>query len=238
MDQIYTIPVKEAFLACREEPLGACPICTLRRKLEDNELDRILGAAMMEPDVRIRTNEDGFCDRHFRMMLTRQNRLPLALMLESHLAEVEDLLADGLIGTPGDKPVRRAGEMLGRCYICDRMNTTLARMQETVVLLWEQDSEFRTLFSEQKRFCLPDFLALIQCGKNRLSKKNYALFYRTMADTVKTYLQKLRGDVSWFCKKFDYRYDEEPWYDAKDAIERTVAFLTAEDSCAKEGKRK
>ena len=59
-----------------------------------------------------------------------------------------------------------------------------------------------------------------------------------MADTVKSYLQKLRGDVSWFCKKFDYRYDEEPWYDAKDAIERTVAFLSAEDACAKEGKRK
>ena len=238
MDQIYTIPVKEAFLACREEPLGACPICTLSRKLEDSELDRILGAAMMEPDVRIRTNEVGFCGRHFRMMLTRQNRLPLALMMESHLAEVEGMLADGLLGTPGDKPTRRIGEMLSRCYVCDRMNDTLVRMEETVVLLWERDEEFRRLFAEQKRFCLTHFLSLIQYGKNRLSKKEYALFYRTMADTVKSYLQKLRGDVSWFCKKFDYRYDEEPWYDAKDAIERTVAFLSAEDACAKEGKRK
>ena len=87
MEQIFTIPVNEAFRACREEPLGACPICTLYRKLEDDELDRILGAAMMEPSVRIRTNEEGFCARHFGKMLTRQNRLPFALMLESHLAK-------------------------------------------------------------------------------------------------------------------------------------------------------
>ena len=238
MDQIYTIPVKEAFLACREEPLGTCPICALYRKLEENELDRILGAAMMEPDVRIRTNQDGFCDRHFRKMLTRQNRLPLALILESHLAEVEKLLADGLLGTPGVKPARQAGEMLSRCYICDRIRETLTRMVDTVILLWERDEEFRRLFGEQKRFCLPHFISLTDAGRSRLSKKDYVQFYRTLADTVKTYLQKLQGDVSWFCKKFDYRYDEEPWYDAKDAIERTVAFLTAEDSGAKEGKRK
>lgn len=238
MEQIYTIPVNEAFRACREEPLGACPICTLYRKLEDDELDRILGAAMMEPSVRIRTNEEGFCARHFGKMLTRQNRLPFALMLESHLAEVEGMLADGLIGTPGDKPVKRLTALEHSCYICNRIEASLSRMLETVALLFESEPEFRTLFGEQKRYCLPHFRRLTEVGRARLSKKTYALFYRTISDTVKTYLEKLRGDVSWFCKKFDYRYDGEPWYDAKDAIERTVGFLAAEDACAKEGKRK
>jgi hypothetical protein len=31
--------------------------------------------------------------------------------------------------------------------------------------------------------------------------------------------------VSWFAKKFDYRYDKEPWYDSKDAPERAITFL-------------
>ena len=41
-----------------------------------------------------------------------------------------------------------------------------------------------------------------------------------------SYLTELSADVSWFCKKFDYRYDEEPWGNAKDAPERAIKFLT------------
>ena len=110
-------------------------------------------------------------------------------------------------------------------------------MIDTVVLLWEEDPAFRTLFQSQKRFCLPHFRRLVGAAKDKLSKKVYAEFYRSLSGIVKTYLEKLSGDVSWFCKKFDYRYDEEPWYDAKDAIERTVGFLAAADVKAKEGKR-
>ena len=42
------------------------------------------------------------------------------------------------------------------------------------------------------------------------------------------YYDKLREDVRWFVKKFDYRYDDEPWGDAKDAVERAIKFLSRE----------
>ena len=42
------------------------------------------------------------------------------------------------------------------------------------------------------------------------------------------YMDKLKEDVSWFCKKFDYRYDKEPWYDSKDAVERAMKFLRSD----------
>ena len=42
------------------------------------------------------------------------------------------------------------------------------------------------------------------------------------------YFDKLRADVSWFCKKFDYRYENEPWGDAKDAPERAKVFLNGQ----------
>ena len=45
---------------------------------------------------------------------------------------------------------------------------------------------------------------------------------------VDSYLETLTEDVSWFCKKFDYRYDEEPWYNSKDAVERAVKFLRSD----------
>jgi len=29
-------------------------------------------------------------------------------------------------------------------------------------------------------------------------------------------------------KKFDYRYDAEPWYNSKDAVERSMKFLRSD----------
>ena len=85
LEKIYTIPVNEAF-----EQSDNCPFCLLYKKLEDNELDLILGASMMEPDIRIQTNNLGFCDVHYEKMYNLKNRLGLALMLESHLDVVLD----------------------------------------------------------------------------------------------------------------------------------------------------
>ena len=41
------------------------------------------------------------------------------------------------------------------------------------------------------------------------------------------HFEKIIKDVSWYCKKFDYRYENEPWYDSKDAVERAVRFLSS-----------
>ena len=89
-DSIYTIPISEVF-----EPKCGCPICSMRNTLEERCIDYILGAAMMEPDVRIVTNQKGFCRIHYDMMFTRKNRLGMALTLESHLDELKKELKDG-----------------------------------------------------------------------------------------------------------------------------------------------
>ena len=46
------------------------------------------------------------------------------------------------------------------------------------------------------------------------------------SEIEKKYIAELGNDVSWFCKKFDYRYDSEPWYNSKDAIPRALSFLS------------
>ena len=59
----------------------------------------------------------------------------------------------------------------------------------------------------------------------KMPKKLYADFYDEAHEIEKKYLTELKGDVSWFCKKFDYRYDEEPWYNSKDSVKRAITFL-------------
>ena len=68
MDVNFTIPVNEAFEASAADSSCGCAFCALYNKLEENELDLILGASMMEPDVREKTNEMGFCRNHFKII--------------------------------------------------------------------------------------------------------------------------------------------------------------------------
>ena len=79
-ESILTIPVNEIF-----EPREGCPVCRMRDMLESRTIEYIMGAAMMEPDVRIETNRQGFCKVHFEQMRACKNRLSLALMLQTHL---------------------------------------------------------------------------------------------------------------------------------------------------------
>ena len=59
-EKIYTIPVTEAFSEECE-----CPLCVLHKKLEDENIDYILGPSLMEPDGRIETNEKGLLPKTF-----------------------------------------------------------------------------------------------------------------------------------------------------------------------------
>ena len=82
---IDTIPVWDAM-----KLEGECLLCALERKTELGEAERYLGASVMEPDVRIRVNDRGFCRKHHAMLFSMSNRLGHALMLESHMIEIRE----------------------------------------------------------------------------------------------------------------------------------------------------
>jgi hypothetical protein len=229
VEQIYTIPVNEAFDASLADPTLGCPVCSLYKKLQENELDIILGASMMEPDIRIRTNEEGFCLSHFRMMQSRRRMLGMGLILESHLAEVMKKL-DGpvVLGNKKAAALSSLSKLEADCYVCGRIKKNLSMMTATVCYLWESEEEFRKKFSKTPWFCLPHYRAMLEYASRKMSKRNYSEFYDAAHTVEKKYLTELSGDVSWFCKKFDYRYDKEPWYNSKDSVKRAIAFL---DGC-------
>lgn len=228
MEQIYTIPVNEAFEAAAEDHALGCPVCALHRMLEENELELILGASMMEPDVRIKTNEKGFCKIHYDMMFVRKNRLGMALTLESHLDELRDEIRPGLLGAPSQKPIKRIAALEDSCYVCSRIDFHFGHMIETVVHLFDKDESFPAKLKSQPYFCLPHYRRLLECANQRLPKKRAAEFANACAAVTEPYFDELRQDVSWFCKKFDYRYNDEPWGNSKDAVERAIKFLRSD----------
>ncbi len=232
MEQIYTIPVNEAFEASAADHSCGCPMCALYQKLEENELELILGASMMEPDVRIKTNEEGFCRTHYDMMFVRKNRLGMALTLESHLKELQGDLSAGLLGTvtgrPDVRPAKRIAALERSCYVCRRIDFHFQHMAETVVFLFEGEEAFREKLLSQPYFCLPHYRLLLEKANARFGKKQLAIFSDAVTKVTKGYLETLTEDVSWFCKKFDYRYDAEPWKNSKDSVERAIKFLRSD----------
>ena len=229
MEQIYTIPVNEAFEKSAADKSCGCAFCTLYNKLEGDELDLILGASMMEPDVRIKTNKKGFCRTHYDMMFVRKNRLGMALTLESHLDELKKELKDsGLGGGTGNKPIKRIGELEKTCYVCERIEFNFEHMIETAVLLWQNDENFVPKLRSQPYFCLPHYKRMLSYAQARLPKRDLKSFVSQCEEIQNAYIEELNGDVSWFCKKFDYRYNDEPWYNSKDSVERSMKFLRSD----------
>ncbi len=225
-EKIYTIPVNMAF-----EKKDGCPFCTLMRELENAELDLILGASMMEPDIRIETNKLGFCSRHFAKMFTMKNRLGMGLMLESHL----DHISGKVTGKPsilsrdsGSKAADYIDKLSDSCYVCERIEGKISKMFVTAAYLWEHEKQFRQYLREQPFICLEHYRIFLRVAQKHLPKKLYPDFLSDISELQTKYLDKLCADVSWFCKKFDYRYDDEPWGDSKDAVERTITFLCSD----------
>ena len=180
----------------------------------------------MEPDIRIKTNEDGFCLTHYNMMLGRRRMLGMALMMESHLAEVKKMLKGPVIlGNKKEAARARLTKLGDSCYVCSRIEKNMSSMIATAVYLFDTDPAFVKKFTEQKWFCLPHYTALLEYASKKMAKRSYDELYRTAYGIEEKYIDELSGDVSWFCKKFDYRYDGEPWYNAKGSVNRGIKFL-------------
>lgn len=226
MEQIYTIIINEAFEKCGSES-ASCPFCEIREKFERDELDLILGASMMEPAVRIKTNRLGFCREHSDKMLRAGKKLPFALLLESHMAEVSDMMKPNRL-MPAKSAKGSANsiiELSKSCYVCERINSNFKTALSNAVYMWASDPSFRKLFSSQRCFCLPHYAELLKTASEELKKNEFSAFASSVRQIEEVYVSKVRENLSFFIKKFDYRYENEPWGDAKDAVEKAVAAL-------------
>ena len=220
-DSIYTIPVNEVF----EEKCG-CPICKMRNTLETRCVDYIMGAAMMEPDVRIETNKQGFCKPHFDMMLNKKNRLSLALILESHLIELQKDIKNRK--SLSKKAKKGEGET---CFVCAQIDWAIKRMFSTIIKLYNKEEEFRELFDSQEFLCFKHYKELCAFAEENMPKKLSGDFLASCEALCSKGLSKTQNDISHYCKMFDYRNSgkDADWGDSKDSIERAIHFLTSRE---------
>ncbi len=222
-ERIYTIPVNETF-----EVKDGCPICRLRDILEERALDYILGPAMMESDVRLETNKKGFCKEHFFMLAKKRSRLPLALIMETHLEDVSNNIKKKK-SRPDKKEIKSGNVDDKSCYICDRIEWSKERMYATIAKLYSEEMNFRNLFREQTEICYTHYRELHAFSAPKVSSKWKSEFEKDVDILVLNAVNKLREEVNYFTKMFDYRNTGEnaDFKNSRDSIERSIAFLTS-----------
>lgn len=232
-ETIYTIPINEVYDGDFE-----CPLCALRSRLEEEAVEYALGAAMMEPDFRIESNEKGYCQRHFSMLFQNNNKLSLALVLDTHLEELRAGLekfeksAERLDEKGGlfKKSVQGFSRELcafldkkdASCAICDKIDKTMERYVSILLEMWATESDFKEKFAVSKGACLPHFNQLVKAAAKNMKATDANKFISLLAKKQAGELLRIQEDIHKFTLKFDYRNADMEWGTAKDAPIRTI----------------
>lgn len=210
-EKIYTIPINEAFDEDCE-----CPLCLIEKRLEAEAVEYELGAAMMEPDHRELSNEKGFCKRHLEKMYEKENKLSLALVLDTHLLEVRKKISALKNSKKGlfKKEAPSICETVNSCIICEKIDKTMERYMDVLVSMYKDEAEFREKFNKSKGFCLSHF--------EKLFERANGDFLKALIEKEEKELEAINDDIHKFTLKFDYRNRDMEWGTAKDAPKRCV----------------
>ena len=228
-EQLYTIPVNDAFDADCE-----CPLCLMARDLEKAAIEFTMGPSYMEDDNREVTDKLGFCPKHIRMMYADKNKLGVALMLNTHmnktikdlraLAEKDSPQAKGFLSRKKDKSpvVKYIEELESNCFVCQRIDPVFERYVHTIFHMWKKDTDFKQKLLSSKGFCTYHYGILYEKGAEQLNQNQYSEFLEALNKIYFDNIERVNGDVSWFIDKHDYRNKEADWKNSKDSIPRAI----------------
>lgn len=229
-DKLYTIPVNEAF-----ETDCECPVCEMRRKLETAAIEFTMGPSYMEDDIREATSRLGFCEKHLEQLYQNQNRLGLALILKTHMDKIvrdvekhssanSKVSAASLFKRKTEDPevVSYLSTLEDNCFVCAKIEGTFDRYIATIFHLYHTEEGFRDRFKASKGFCAGHYKVLYQEAPKYLGGEELNRFLKELNDLFLENMKRVRDDLDWFINKFDYRYANEPWKNAKDALTRSM----------------
>ncbi|MCR5213683.1 MAG: DUF6062 family protein [Eubacterium sp.] len=228
-EQLYTIPVNDAFDADSE-----CPLCLMAKDLEKAAIEFTMGPSYMEDDNREKTDKLGFCPKHIKMMYQDKNKLGVALMLNTHmnktikelkaLADKDNPSSKGFLSRKKDKSpvVKYIEDLEANCFVCQRIDPIFDRYVHTIFHMWKKDSSFKEKLGSCKGFCTYHYGILYEKGADNLSQAQYSEFLQTLNKVYFENMNRVNGDVSWFIDKHDYRNKEADWKNSKDSIPRAI----------------
>jgi hypothetical protein len=191
-----------------EDP-GECPLCVLEEDAERTYLRSFAHSRVMEPNVRVQTNAQGFCPAHFRKLYEGENKLGLSLVVSTHLPHIRSEIGAALDAVQraaeGRHAPQRVADSASRlsqlrdsCFICGLLRSDRERYILTILYLWSRDPGFPAVFRASRGFCLPHFSAVLADASRSMKPDR---FRRWLAETIplmKGSLEALEGELHAF----------------------------------------
>ena len=194
-----------------------CPLCEIFKTVEKQIVSQFANEAVTSDDHRKLVNEKGFCVRHFKQLLSADNKLGIALQTHTRLKYLANITQQKI------KPVKTAKSLkqtLCRCTVCDLIEFNMVRYYKTCAQLYKREAGFEKMIKETKGFCVKHYAELLEnSGEAGLKTKEYL---KTLFEAFDTNLERISGDLNWFCDKFDFRNADKPWGTSEDALVRSV----------------
>ena len=210
---IQTAPIWDAYKQ------DGCPLCALYEARQTRLVTQYLTDNVMDPDFRVASNDRGFCARHINQMYAGQNKLGLALQLETRAAALCDLLKSA----PTDKKAaKKTADKLNAhrgCVICDALDEVMPRYYMTVAEMFMNEKDFPELF-KGARHCLKHTQDLYSVAE--YAGKSAAAYLFALTEAIKRDLSRAEKELKDFADCFDFKSGSRP--DAS-ALPRAIALL-------------
>lgn len=120
--------------------------------------------------------------------------------------------------------------MENSCTICDKLNNTMERYYDVIMYLWSSEDDFRKLFESKKGFCLVHTRRLAEASVKYLKPQENTIFTSLLLQQQIDNMDRIEKELDWFTKKFDYRFNDAPWENSKDALPRSIEKLKSYSS--------
>lgn len=195
--QIQTAPIWDAY-----KTQDSCPLCAIFKARESKLVAQFLAENVMDPDFRVAVNTHGFCPEHTRALFAGQNKLGLALQLETRSAALFELLKK----TPEDKKAAdKLADAIDKrcgCVICDALREPMSRYYMTVAEMYLQESDFPAIFTEAHH-CVKHTVMLLHAAK--YAGKKTEGYLSALTAGLRRDLKKSEKDLRAFADCFDFR---------------------------------
>lgn len=213
---IQTAPIWDAY-----RDGDGCPLCRIFAGKEKRLVKSYLNENVMDPDFRERSNAHGFCAEHIGMLYSGENKLGLALQLETRAHFLSELSSN----PPKDKKsAKRLADKLSAhdgCVICAELDGFMPRYYMTVAQMFQAEPEFPTLFSSADH-CYKHSIQLLNAAE--YAGKNTAQFISALLSKLKTDLDRTESELRDFADCFDHNSTSRP--DPK-SVPRAIELLTS-----------
>ncbi|MBQ8725790.1 MAG: hypothetical protein IJY84_01650 [Clostridia bacterium] len=180
-----------------------CPICKIKKTVNERLTEQYLGEAVMEEDTRLEVNKLGFCPNHYSMLFSFRSKLGLALQVSTRLLTLRNEITLPKNGWQAKKQGETLLKTNKTCVICKYLEEHMVRYYKTVAEVYYNVASFKDRLLAVDGFCMEHYANLLKYSSCAGSKqKEYvADLYAVQSKKI----DSLKVAIDEFCIHHDYR---------------------------------